>query len=58
MPIVLEKRELTPVTKLFVIDAPLVAAHAQAGQFVILRLDPHGERVPISLTTSTRTRAR
>ncbi len=50
MPIVLEKRELTPVTKLFVIDAPLVAAHAQAGQFVILHLDPHGERVPISLT--------
>ena len=50
MHIVLEKRELTPVTKLFVVDAPLVAEHAQAGQFVILRLDPHGERVPISLT--------
>ena len=50
MPIVLEKRELTPVTKLFVIDAPLVAAHARAGQFVILHLDAHGERVPISLT--------
>jgi len=50
MPIVLEKRELTPVTKLFVVDAPLVAEHAQPGQFVIVRLDPHGERVPISLT--------
>ena len=47
---VLERRELTPVTKLFVVDAPLVAKHARPGQFVILRLDPHGERVPISLT--------
>jgi len=50
MATVLEKRELTPVTKLFVVDAPLVAEHAQPGQFVIMRLDPHGERVPISLT--------
>jgi len=47
---VLEKRELTPVTKLLVLHAPLVAKHAQPGQFVIVRLDPHGERVPISLT--------
>ena len=50
MAIVLEKRELTPVTTLFVIDAPLIAHHAQPGQFVILRVDVHGERVPISLT--------
>ena len=50
MPHVLEKRVLTPVTDLFVVDAPLVAEHARPGQFVILRLDPHGERVPISLT--------
>jgi ferredoxin--NADP+ reductase len=50
MAIVLEKRELTPVTTLFVIDAPLIAHHAQPGQFVILRVDEHGERVPISLT--------
>ena len=50
MAIVLEKRELTPVTTLFVVDAPLIAHHAQPGQFVILRVDAHGERVPISLT--------
>jgi len=50
MTIVLEKRELTPVTTLFVVGAPLIAHHAQPGQFVILRVDAHGERVPISLT--------
>jgi ferredoxin--NADP+ reductase len=50
MATVLEKRELTPVTKLLVVSAPLVASHARPGQFVILRVDPHGERVPISLT--------
>jgi ferredoxin--NADP+ reductase len=47
---VLETRELTPVTKLLVLEAPLVARHAQPGQFVIVRVDAHGERVPISLT--------
>lgn len=50
MATILDKRELTPVTKLFVVDAPLVARHAQPGQFVIVRVSEHGERVPISLT--------
>ena len=34
---------------LFEIEAPLVAKHAQAGQFVIFRLDEQGERVPVSV---------
>ena len=34
---------------LFEIEAPLVAKHAQAGQFVIFRLDEQGERVPVSI---------
>ena len=54
MAIILEKRELTPITWLFVVDAPLVASHAQPGQFVIVRVDPHGERVPISITNFDR----
>ena len=32
---------------LFEIEAPLIARHAQAGQFVIFRLDEQGERVPV-----------
>ena len=34
---------------LFEIEAPLVARHAQAGQFVIFRLDEQGERTPVSV---------
>jgi len=34
---------------LFEIEAPLVARHAYAGQFVIFRLDEQGERVPVSV---------
>jgi ferredoxin--NADP+ reductase len=43
------KRELTPVTKLFVVDAPLVAKKAQPGQFVIVRIAPNGERIPLTI---------
>ncbi len=50
MATILDTRELTPVTRLFVVDAPLVARHAQPGQFVIVRVNEHGERVPISIT--------
>ena len=33
----------------FEFEAPLIARHAQAGQFVIFRLDEQGERVPVSV---------
>ncbi|HEY6018151.1 MAG TPA: sulfide/dihydroorotate dehydrogenase-like FAD/NAD-binding protein [Gaiellaceae bacterium] len=49
---ILERRELTPVTRLFVVEAPLVARAAQPGQFVIVRVAETGERVPISITDS------
>lgn len=49
MPRILETRQLTPVTKLFRIDAPLIAASAQPGQFVMLRVREGGERIPITI---------
>ncbi len=51
---IIEKRHLTPVTKLFVVEAPLVARNAAPGQFVILRVNESGERVPISITDFSR----
>lgn len=51
---ILEKRELTPVTKLFVVDAPLVAAAAQPGQFVIVRVRDGGERIPLTIAEYNR----
>lgn len=49
MPRILEARSLTPVTKYFRIDAPLIAASAKPGQFVMLRVRQGGERIPITI---------
>jgi len=46
---IIETRMLTPVTKYFLLDAPLIAASAQAGQFVMLRVREGGERIPITI---------
>src|SRR5512140_1063039 len=46
---ILETRRLTPVTKLFRLDAPLIAKSAQPGQFVMLRVREGGERIPITI---------
>ena len=46
---ILATRRLTPVTKLFVLDAPLIARSAQPGRFVMLRVRDGGERIPITI---------
>jgi len=49
---ILEARPLAPDVKLFRIQAPRVARKRQAGQFVILRVHEHGERIPITIAAS------
>ena len=46
---ILEKVVLSDVNKLLVIDAPEVARKAQAGQFIIVRIDEEGERIPLTI---------
>ena len=46
---ILEKEVLSEVNKLMVIAAPRVAQKAQAGQFVIVRIDERGERIPLTI---------
>ena len=46
---ILSTRPLTSVTKLFVLDAPLIATSARPGQFVMLRVREDGERIPITI---------
>jgi len=46
---ILEKRELNEQVTLMVIDAPLIAKKAKAGQFIIFRTDELGERVPLTI---------
>ena len=43
------REDLAPVTKLFKVEAPEVARKAKAGQFVIVRIDEHGERIPLTI---------
>jgi ferredoxin--NADP+ reductase len=47
---IVEKRRLTPITQLYRVEAPLIAKSARAGQFVIVRVREHGERIPLTIT--------
>jgi len=46
---ILEKKVMSETVKLMKIEAPLVAKKALAGQFIILRIDEHGERIPLTI---------
>ncbi len=46
---IVAKKELAPKIKLLEIYVPEIAEKAQAGQFVILRVDERGERIPLTL---------
>jgi len=46
---ILKKKILSDSIKLMEIHAPLVAKKAQAGQFIIFRVDEKGERVPLTI---------
>ena len=43
---IVNKQSLNPTVTLMDIEAPFVAAKAQPGQFIILRVDEEGERIP------------
>ena len=43
------KKELNPTVVRMDIEAPLVAKKAQPGQFIILRVDSDGERIPLTV---------
>lgn len=43
------KEELAPKIKLFKVMAPEIARKARAGQFIILRIDEEGERIPLTI---------
>lgn len=46
---ILKKQVLNPTVTLMDIDAPLVAKKAEPGQFIILRVDADGERIPLTV---------
>lgn len=46
---IVKKRVLNPTVTLMEIEAPLVSRKAQAGQFIILRVNEDGERIPLTV---------
>ena len=46
---ILKKQELNPTVTLMEIKAPHVAKKAEPGQFIILRVDEQGERIPLTV---------
>ncbi len=53
---IVTKKSLNPTVTLMEIDAPLVAAKAKPGQFIILRVDAEGERIPLTIAGSDKER--
>ena len=51
---IVKKRELNPTVTLMEIAAPAVAKKAQPGQFIILRVDEKGERIPLTVADYNR----
>ena len=46
---IVAKRRLNPTVTLMEIDAPEIARKAEPGQFIILRVDEDGERIPLTV---------
>jgi len=49
---ILTKRELVPHTNLFEFLAKAIATKTKPGQFVILRIDEEGERIPLTMASA------
>ncbi len=46
---IIKKEMLNPTVFLMEVEAPLIARKAEPGQFIILRIDEYGERVPFTI---------
>ena len=51
---IVERRELNPTVTLMRVEAPLIARKAEPGQFIILRADENGERIPLTVADTDR----
>ena len=49
---IVSKKVLTPEITQISVYAPLIAAKAKAGQFIILRVDAEGERIPLTISSA------
>ena len=55
---ILTKKILNPTVTLMEVDAPMIAKKAEPGQFIILRVDAEGERIPLTIADFERALSR
>lgn len=48
---IVKKEELTPDIARYLVEVPLIARKAKAGQFVVIRVHENGERVPLTISS-------
>lgn len=53
---IVRKQRLNPTVTLMEVDAPMIAKKAEPGQFIILRTDDNGERMPLTIADFDRSR--
>ncbi|MBQ8689759.1 MAG: sulfide/dihydroorotate dehydrogenase-like FAD/NAD-binding protein [Clostridia bacterium] len=53
---IVSKKRLNPTVTMMDVEAPFVARKAEAGQFIILRVDSEGERIPLTVAGFDRKR--
>jgi ferredoxin--NADP+ reductase len=49
---IVEKTDLAPTITRYVIEAPFIARKRKAGNFVMIRVDANGERIPLTIADS------
>jgi len=49
---IVEKRVLGPSIKMFVVETPRIARKSKPGQFLVVRVDERGERIPLTIADS------
>ena len=52
MYLIVEAESIAPDVRRIVVEAPKIAKKHQAGQFVIVRVTPNGERIPLTIAES------
>lgn len=54
MHLIKSNEKISPNVGKMIVEAPYVAEHRRAGQFIILRIDEYGERIPLTIAGSSR----
>lgn len=49
---ILHKKTLVPNIREYLVEAPLIARKARPGNFILVRIDPKGERIPLTIADS------